>query len=315
MRPPPAVSSILNRSLQATIGRHTSWSSATIISTIAITAANLRPARCRPPGPRSCTSPGRAACTGRSSRLVAMKNHPPAMLIIEFQTSPIMLAGTSSRRNTCQPRAPGWPSPHAAAAGCRGHDGEEAERHVRHLAGEDRDHAASSSPTWRVGNRWTNTSTSPGRNVSTGSDWNTSKAGHHHPLGPVVVSGDDAVQERERQRQQVGGDPAEQSEGGVLRQRPQRQADGENLTGIGPPWPALATSANQPPITAATPGQHEHLDPNRRRGGEDPASPLSVWKRTRDMETEGETRRNAGRMSSRSGSKRLPTASGSLFGY
>ncbi len=102
---PAATSSILNRSPHATSGRHRSWSTTTIITII----ATIAPVIARPfpasiaalmyapiPGRRKSCSPR------RNASVIVRKNHPPAMLIIPFQTRPTVDAGSSTTRKRRQ---------------------------------------------------------------------------------------------------------------------------------------------------------------------------------------------------------------------
>ena len=98
------VSSMRNRWAHTTIGRHSTWSSSTIIRIMAVTAQSW--ARTSPrstamlmyepkPGTRKSLSPSLKASTSMR------KNQPPAMLIMLFQARPVVAKGSSTHLKRC----------------------------------------------------------------------------------------------------------------------------------------------------------------------------------------------------------------------
>ena len=156
------------------MGRQKSWSTATIMIVIAASAASIAgtfpaliaSAMYEPtPGSRKSLSPS------VNASLTVRKNHPPAMDIMEFHTSPIMLAGTSRMRKTRFGRQ-------------AVDDGAASRRGVGMLLRLAKKlkvmfqtwpvkimmMQAISSPIWRVGKSAIIPSTSPGRKPRTGMD-------------------------------------------------------------------------------------------------------------------------------------------------
>ncbi len=100
-----AVSSTRKRCAQTTTGRQRSWSRATIMSIIASDGQHHGQRLALRAPPRSCTSRGRAGGSrGRPRRkasLIIRKNQPPAMLIMLFQTRPVVPYGSSTHLKRC----------------------------------------------------------------------------------------------------------------------------------------------------------------------------------------------------------------------
>ena len=138
------VSSIRKRCAQTITGRQRTWSRATIISDHRHDASDHRQRRCPARPRRSCRTRGPAGGSrdrrGRRLSLIIRKNQPPAMLIMLFQTSPVVPYGSSTQLKRSPPGETVDGGRLLMSLRHRLQRVIEAEGHVPRLAGEDHDH-------------------------------------------------------------------------------------------------------------------------------------------------------------------------------